>query len=77
MEVIPNDKSSLVQWQRGDIVVLPGHIAIVSDKRRKDGVPYIIHNAETFPMEQDLLIKWFKENKILGHFRVVETKVLR
>lgn len=77
LEVIPNNKSNLIQWQRGDIVVLANHIAIVSDKRRKDGVPYIIHNAETFPMEQDRLLKWFNEKKILGHFRVIETKVFR
>lgn len=74
LEVIPHDKSNLVQWQRGDIVILPEHIAIISDKRGKDGVPYIIHNAETYPLEENRLFKWFKEKKILGHFRYVETE---
>ncbi len=68
-DVIPYDKDNLVQWQRGDIVVLPEHIAIISDKRRKDGVPYIIHNASTYPMEEDKLLKWATEKKIIGHFR--------
>ena len=69
MDVIPYNKDNLVQWQRGDIVVLPEHIAIISDKRRKDGVPYIIHNAVTYPMEEDKLLKWATEKKIIGHFR--------
>lgn len=68
-EVIPYDKNNLVEWQRGDIVVLPQHIAIVSDKRRKDGVPYIIHNADTYPLEEDKLLKWARDNEIIGHFR--------
>ena len=68
-DVIPYDKDNLLQWQRGDIVVLPEHIAIISDKRRKDGVPYIIHNASTYPMEEDKLLKWATEKKIIGHFR--------
>ena len=36
---------NLYQWQAGDIVTYDyphEHIAIVSDKRGKDGVPYIL-----------------------------------
>jgi uncharacterized protein YijF (DUF1287 family) len=77
LEVIPYDKNNLVQWQRGDIVVLPEHIAIISDKRGKDGVPYIIHNAETYPLEENRLFKWYKEKKILGHFRYIDVKSIR
>jgi uncharacterized protein YijF (DUF1287 family) len=69
--VIPDDKNNLIQWQRGDIVVLErsDHIGIVSDKRRKDGVPYIIHSANSYPKEEDVLMEWSNNKRILGHFR--------
>lgn len=69
-ELIPNDPENLKQWQRGDIVVFadPGHIAIVSDKRRRDGVPLIIHNAGPWPREEDVLLH--PSIKIVGHYRV-------
>ncbi|PYG89922.1 hypothetical protein LY28_00522 [Ruminiclostridium sufflavum DSM 19573] len=70
-EVKPYNKKNLYKWQAGDIVVLnkSDHVAVVSDRRRKDGVPYIIHNSSTYPMEEDLLLKWSKEKRIIGHFR--------
>jgi len=70
-EVKPYNKKNLYQWQPGDIVVLnkTDHIAIVSDKRRKDGVPYIIHNSSTVAVEEDILLKWSKSGRIVGHFR--------
>lgn len=74
-EIIPNDRENLVEWQGGDIVVLTNHIAIVSDKRRKDGVPYIIHNSYNYPKEQDKLLGWKDDNIIIGHFRFTDTKI--
>lgn len=72
-DVIPYDKDNLSQWQRGDIVILKtpttDHVAIISDKRRRDGVPYILHNASTYAMEENLLLKWYKKKSIIGHFR--------
>lgn len=71
-QVKPYDKKNLFQWQPGDIVVLnkSEHVAIVSDKRRKDGVPYIIHNASTIAVEEEnILLKWSKSGRIIGHFR--------
>jgi hypothetical protein len=46
-QVTPGDVSNLIQWQPGDIVVFGngGHIGIISDQRRSDGVPLLIHNA--------------------------------
>lgn len=71
LEVVPYDKSNLTEWQRGDIVVIRDteHIAIVSDKRKKDGVPYILHNASTYAKEEDRLLRWSQGHKIIGHFR--------
>jgi len=70
-DVIPYDKENLEQWQGGDIVIYGNqeHIAIISDKRRRDGVPYIIHNASTYAKEEDRLLAWKRKNKILAHFR--------
>jgi uncharacterized protein YijF (DUF1287 family) len=56
-ELIPGDIGNLLQWQPGDIVVfLDGcqHIGIVSDRRAKDGTPYLIHNSPPFAAETKL-----------------------
>ena len=68
-EIKPGDIENLKQWQGGDIVTFenPQHIAFISDKRRKDGVPYLIHNPGPKPVEEDKLMKWAP--KITGHFR--------
>ncbi|WP_216827544.1 DUF1287 domain-containing protein [Alkalihalobacterium elongatum] len=56
-ELIPGDIENLKEWQPGDIVVfLEGfhHVGIVSDKRAKDGTPYLIHNNRPFAAEVKL-----------------------
>lgn len=72
-EVKPGDIENLREWQGGDIVVFGPplyHIAIVSDKRRPDGVPLIIHNAAPYTKEEDALLYWHQNiSKIIGHFR--------
>jgi uncharacterized protein YijF (DUF1287 family) len=64
------DIDNLEQWQPGDIVVFLGgdfdHVGIVSDKRTKDGIPYIIHN--TYPFASEIKLTSFK-SPITGHFR--------
>ena len=69
-DIIPGDVENLSQWQPGDIVTFDNpheHIAIVSDKRRQDGVPYILHNAGPTASETDQLQSW--PSQITGHFR--------
>jgi uncharacterized protein YijF (DUF1287 family) len=69
-EVIPGDPENLKQWQGGDIVVFGdrfSHIAIVSDRRRADGVPLILHNAGPYAKEEDRLLSW--PSVITDHFR--------
>lgn len=68
-ELIPGDKDNLVKWQGGDIVIFkqPEHIGILSLKRRKDGVPYLIHNAGPYTKEADHLLYWM--DNIIGHYR--------
>ncbi|MPN14651.1 hypothetical protein SDC9_161978 [bioreactor metagenome] len=41
------------------------HIAIISDKRNKDGKPFIIHHGSDPAMEEDHLMA----GKIAGHYR--------
>lgn len=70
-EVKPFNRKNLYEWQPGDIVVLKNsdHVAVISDTRRRDGVPDVIHNASTFPVEESLLVTWSKKGRIIGHFR--------
>lgn len=70
-QVIPNDKNNLVQWQRGDIIILERqeHIGIISDKRGRNGVPYVIHNSFPSARESNSLLSWYKQNRIVAHFR--------
>jgi len=71
-EIKADDPANLVQWQPGDIVVFGKpleHIAIISDHRRRDGVPWIIHNAGPCASEGDYLQSW--PSPILYHFRFV------
>lgn len=69
-EIKPWDTENLKQWQGGDIVVFGppyDHVGIVSDKRRADGVPFLIHNAGPCTREDEALINWSSPLKY--HFR--------
>lgn len=62
-------KENLDDWQWGDVVYwqFPNgdeHCGIVSDRRRKDGIPLVIHNAGICK-EEDCLQRW----TITGHYR--------
>lgn len=66
------DTTKIEKWQPGDIVTFGiNHIAIVSDRRNSEGVPYIIHNAGQPVREEDALKKW----GISGHFRFDASKL--
>ncbi len=62
----PKDISS---WQGGDIVIFKKHIGIVSDKRNKNGVPFVIHHYSKYQVyyEEDILEM---RNDIVGHYRI-------
>ena len=66
---LTTDVSEIEEWQGGDIVIFERHIGIVSDRRNKNGVPYIIHHNDPWQTayEQDVLEK---RTDIVGHYRI-------
>ena len=66
---LTTDISKIEEWQGGDIVIFNKHIGIVSDKRNKNGTPFIIHHANPFQKyyEEDILET---RNDIVGHYRI-------
>lgn len=66
---LTTDVNSIECWQGGDIVVMNGHIGIVSDRRNRYGVPYLIHHgsADQRRYEQDVL---GNRDDITGHYRI-------
>lgn len=63
------DVSKIEEWQGGDVVVFKNHIGIVSDRRNRNGTPYVIHHgsATQIGYEQDILEG---RDDIIGHFRI-------
>lgn len=66
-QTLTNDVDAIEQWQPGDIVVFGNnkHIGIVSDKRNKNGQPYILHNGGQPVREEDYLPR----AEVTAHFR--------
>ena len=62
---LTNDVNCYMDFQKGDIVVFDKHIAIISEKRNKKGIPYIIHNSGNFKYVEDALTRY----NIIGHYR--------
>ncbi len=67
--VLTNDINKIKEWQGGDIVVFKNHIGIVSDKRNKKSISFIIHHANPYQRyyEEDILEY---RNDIIGHYRI-------
>lgn len=63
--ILTNDINNYSEFQKGDIVIFPKHIAIISEKRNKKGIPYIIHNNGNHKYIEDALSRY----KIIGHYR--------
>ncbi|MBP3729641.1 MAG: DUF1287 domain-containing protein [Lachnospiraceae bacterium] len=76
-EKLTTDLKDTAAWQPGDFVILfhpkkglwEGHIAVISDRRADDGVPYVLHHAiegQTL-YEEDYLMSTSKV--VVGHYR--------
>lgn len=68
---LTTDRSNISEWQGGDIVVFKDHIGIISDKRNRHGVPFLIHHRSPFQAsyEEDVLEN-YSQDDIVGHFRM-------
>ena len=66
---LTTDVNEIEQWQGGDIVVFEKDIGIISDKRNKKGIPYVIHHANYYQLnyEEDILEH---RDDIVGHYRI-------
>ncbi len=66
---LTNDIHAIDEWQGGDIVVFEGHVGIVSDRRNRKGIPYIIHHGspDQKRYEEDILGYC---GEVLGHYRI-------
>ncbi len=69
--VLTTDLTKIEEWQPGDIVVFgTSHIGIISDKRNKKGVPYLLHNGGQPVREEDILELYNEYEPISGHYRI-------
>lgn len=70
--ILTNSLDQIEEWMPGDIVVFgTKHIAIISDRRNKEGLPYIIHNSGQPNRDEDAIIKWNNRYSIIGHYRLM------
>lgn len=68
---LTTDLSKIEEWQGGDIIVFKNHIGIISDKRNKRGIPFLIHHANPMQVnyEEDVL-ESYDQDDIIGHYRI-------
>ncbi len=67
-EILTASTANPEDWMPGDIVIYDGHIALCSDKRNAQGLPYIIHHGN--PTEGAVEVNALRETgEIIGHYR--------
>lgn len=68
---LTTDLSKIEEWQGGDIIVFKKHIGIISDKRNRRGIPFLIHHANPMQLnyEEDVL-ELYEKDDIIGHYRI-------
>jgi len=69
---LTTDPFDIQQWQGGDIVIFKSHIGIVSDRRDKDGVTYIIHHDSPLQVAYEEA-ELRKRSDIIRHYRIGTT----
>ena len=70
---LTTDTTDIAAWQPGDIIIFKDnkHIGIVSDKRKANGQPYIIHNGGQPNREEDAI----EHAPVTGHYRFDASRV--
>ncbi|MBQ6824420.1 MAG: DUF1287 domain-containing protein [Clostridia bacterium] len=71
--ILTTDVGKIEEWQPGDLVLFGSdkHIGIVSDKRNKNGQPYILHNGGQPVREEDYLPR----AEVTAHYRFDATAI--
>lgn len=66
---LTTDIRKIDEWQGGDIVIFSNHIGIVSDKRNRKGITFVIHHGSPYQRyyEEDILES---RKDIVGHYRI-------
>ena len=68
---LTKDLKKIEEWQPGDIVAFgKSHIGIISDKRNKQGIPFLLHNGGQPLREENILEAYNNYEKISGHYRM-------
>ena len=58
------------EWQGGDIVIFEDHIGMVSDKRNRKGIPFLIHHGSRFQLQYEENILERLQDSIVAHYRI-------
>lgn len=68
---LTTDLEKIEEWQGGDIIVFKDHIGIISDKRNRKGIPFLIHHMSVAQVnyEEDVL-ELYGQDYIIGHYRI-------
>lgn len=66
---LTTELSDIAAWQPGDIVIFGAdkHIGIISDKRNRKGIPFVIHNGGQEKREEDYFS--YAALPVTAHFR--------
>ena len=69
IDAVDKNIDEIEEWQGGDIVVFKKHIGIISDKRNRKGICFVIHHANPYQIyyEEDILEH---RDDIIGHYRI-------
>lgn len=67
---LTTDPYEIAEWQPGDIVIFGAdHIGVISDKRNRQGIPYLIHTCSYPNVEGDVLVQLHESDPVSGHYR--------
>lgn len=66
---LTTDINKIEEWQGGDIIVFKKHIGIISDKRNRKGISFVIHHANPYQKYYEEDILEYRDD-IVGHYRV-------
>lgn len=78
-EVLTPDIEKIGEFMPGDIVTFDdsAHIAIISDKRNANGVPYLIQNSDEEQTEKEEDVLLVTEMEVTGHYRFTYSEKLQ